>query len=458
MEDEVPTNISPDRVAELTKSMEEALRLRTRKSGEFVEEAKQVLPAGVASSFQDQSPHPIFIVEGQGSRVVDLDGNDYSDFHNGFGVMVVGHANPIVADAIAATARKGTHFAAPNASAVRVARELSRRFQLPKVRFSNSGTEATLDAVRLARAFTGKDALLKIEGSYHGHHDAVMVSVHPDPSKMGPRAHPISVPQSAGIPQSLLDLTVVVSFNDPDALDQALSANQDIGSMIIEPIMLNIGVVPPDPGYLDAVREITRKHGVVLIFDEVKTGATVAAGGAVEKYGVVPDLIALAKATGGGTPIGAVLGTDEIMAQISDGTVAQIGTFNGNPLTMAAAEATLTQILTESAYRRLDEVGRRILDGCQDVCDRYGLPAYAVGVASKGCVMFAEQRVVDYRSYAEHFNDQLNYLGWLYHMVNGVYMTPGADEQWTLSVTHSDAEIDHYVAVFEEFAKDVTTG
>ena len=458
MEDEVPTNISPDRVAELTKSVEEALRLRTRKSGEFVEEAKQVLPAGVASSFQDQSPHPIFIVEGQGSRVVDLDGNDYSDFHNGFGVMVVGHANPIVADAIAATARKGTHFAAPNASAVRVARELSRRFQLPKVRFSNSGTEATLDAVRLARAFTGKDALLKIEGSYHGHHDAVMVSVHPDPSKMGPRAHPVSVPQSAGIPKSLLDLTVVVPFNDPEALDTAITANPDIGSMIIEPIMLNIGVVPPDPGYLDAVREITRKHGVVLIFDEVKTGATVAAGGAVEKYGVVPDLIALAKATGGGTPIGAVLGTDEIMAQISDGTVAQIGTFNGNPLTMAAAEATLTQVLTESAYRRLDEVGQRILDGCQDVCDRYELPAYAVGVASKGCVMFAEERVVDYRSYAQHFNDQLNYLGWLYHMVNGVYMTPGADEQWTLSVAHSDAEIDHYVAVFEEFAKDVTTG
>ena len=228
--------------------------------------------------------------------------------------------------------------------------------------------------------------------------------------------------------------------------------------MIIEPIMLNIGVVPPEPGYLDAVREITRKHGVVLIFDEVKTGATIAAGGAVEKYDVVPDLVALAKATGGGTPIGAVLGTEEIMAQISEGTVAPIGTFNGNPLTMAAAEATLTKVLDDDAYKRLDEIGQRILDGCQDVCDRYGLPAYAVGVSSKGCVMFAEQRVVDYRSYAEHFNEQLNYLGWLYHMVNGVYMTPGADEQWTLSVLHSDAEIDHYVDVFEQFAKDVTTG
>jgi len=452
------SRVNPDRVAELTKSMEELLRLRTRKSGEFVEQAKQVLPGGVASSFQEHSPHPIYIVEGHGSKVTDLDGNEYSDFHNGFGVMVVGHAHPLVAAAIADTASKGTHFAAPNAGAVRVARELSRRFTLPKVRFSNSGTEATLDAIRLARAFTGKDALLKIEGSYHGHHDAVMVSVHPDPSKIGPRAHPVSVPQSAGTPQALLDLTVVAPINDPDAADSTLAANQDIGTMIIEPIMLNIGVVPPNDGYLEAIREITHKHGVLLIFDEVKTGVTVAAGGAVERYGVVPDLIALAKASGGGTPIGSVLGTEEIMAQIDDGTVAQIGTFNGNPLSMAAAEAALFGVLDEAAYRRLDQAGQRVLDGCQAVCDRYGLPAYAVGVASKGCVMFAEERVVDYRSFAEHFDDDLNYLGWLYHMVNGVYMTPGADEQWTLSVVHGDDEIDHYVAVFEEFAKDVTGG
>ena len=454
----MPAEINPDRVAALTKSMEESLRLRTRQSGEYVDKAKEVLPGGVASSFQEQSPHPIYIVEGEGSKVIDLDGNEYTDFHNGFGVMVVGHAHPLIAKAIADAASKGTHFAAPNQAAARVAQELVRRFRLPKVRFSNSGTEATLDAVRLARAFSGKDGLLKIEGSYHGHHDAVMVSVHPDPSKIGPRAHPVSVPQSAGIPQALLDLTAVVPFNDPEALETTLVANPDIGTMIIEPIMLNIGVVPPNPGYLEAVREITRQHGVVLIFDEVKTGATVAAGGTVEVYDVVPDLIALAKATGGGTPIGAVLGTDEIMDQITDGSVAQFGTFNGNPLTMAAAEATLTEVLDEQAYRRLDEIGQRIVDGCQKVCDRYELPAYAVGVAAKGCVMFADERVVDYRSYADHFNDELNYLGWLYHMVNGVYMTPGADEQWTLSVAHSDAEIDHFVDVFEEFAKEVTSG
>ncbi len=455
-EDMMTTSIDPGRVAELTQKMEGVLRARTARSGEFVKDASQVLPAGVASSFQEQSPHPIYVVEGHGSKIKDLDGNEYSDFHNGFGVMVVGHAHPVIAAAISDIASRGTHFAAPNQSAVRVASELSRRFHLPKVRFSNSGTEATLDAVRLARAYSGKDAILKIEGSYHGHHDAVMVSVHPDAADIGPRAHPVSVAQSAGIPQSLLELTVVAPFNDPDALDAVLCSNPDIGTMIIEPIMMNVGVIPPKDGYLQAVREITQKHDVILIFDEVKTGATIAAGGAVETYGVVPDLVALAKATGGGTPIGAVLGTEEIMGQITDGTVTQVGTFNGNPLTMAAAEATLIEVLDKEAYLRLDKAGERILAGCQDVCDRYGLPAHTVGVSSKGCVMFATEPIVDYRSYIDYFDESLNYLGWLYHMVNGVYMTPGADEQWTLSIMHTDDELDHYVDVFEEFARAIT--
>jgi glutamate-1-semialdehyde 2,1-aminomutase len=452
------TDIDPNRVLELTATMEAALLTQTQKSGDFVKDASRVLPAGVASSFQEQSPHPIYIVEGHGSRIRDLDGNEYSDFHNGFGVMVVGHAHPAVASAIADAASRGTHFAAPNQSSVRVAEELSRRFRLPKVRFSNSGTEATLDAIRLARAYSGRDAIVKIEGSYHGHHDAVMVSVHPDAADIGPRSHPVSVPQTAGIPKALIELTVVVPFNDADALDEVLSNNPDIGTMIIEPIMMNIGVVPPIDGYLQAVREITKKHGVVLIFDEVKTGATIAAGGAVETYDVVPDLVALAKATGGGTPIGAILGTEELMGQITDGTVTQVGTFNGNPLTMAAAEATLTEVLDKEAYVRLDRAGDRMLDGCQAICDRYGLPAHAVGVSSKGCVMFSTEPIVDYRTYINHFNNELNYLGWLYHMVNGVYMTPGADEQWTLSIMHTDEELDHYVDVFEEFAKDITTG
>ncbi len=451
------STIDAERVARLTTQMEEALRSRLPKSKEMFERARRVLPAGVPSSFQDQPPHPVYVESGSGSHVTDVDGNDYIDFHNGFGVMVTGHAHPAVSRAIAAAAARGTHFAAPNQAAVRVAEELSRRFRLPKLRFANSGTEATMDAVHLARGFTGRDYLVKIEGSYHGHHDAVMVSVKPDPATMGPDGAPASVPYSAGLPKSETDLTLVVPFNDTDALERLLAARTDVAAVIIEPIMLNIGVVLPEPGYLEALREVTARHGVVLIFDEVKTGVTIAAGGAVEQFGVEPDIVCLAKAIGGGTPIGAVLGTEEIMEQISEGTVKQLGTFNGNPLSMAAAEATLLEVLDEAAYRRLEQAAARIEGGCEEVIERFGLPAYTAGVRAKGCVMFGERGIRDYRTYVSHFREDLNYLGWLYHMNNGVFMTPGGDEQWTLSVAHSDEDLDLYVSVFEQFAKDVTS-
>jgi glutamate-1-semialdehyde 2,1-aminomutase len=451
------TRIDPDRVSELTTRLERELADRTPRSLDVYRWAKQVMPGGVPSSFQDQPPHPIYVTGGSGSRVVDVDGNEYIDYHNGFGAMVVGHAHPAVVASITKTAGRGTHFAAPNEAAIRVAEELSRRFRLPKARFCNSGTEATMDAIHLARGYAGKDRIVKIEGTYHGHHDAVMVSVHPPPSEIGSLEAPASVPFSGGIPRSETDLTLVVPFNNADALERLLSSRDDIAGVIVEPIMLNIGVVMPKPGYLETLREITTRHGVVLIFDEVKTGITIAAGGAVEYFGVVPDIVCLAKAIGGGVPTGAVLGTEEIMALITDHTVKQLGTFNGNPLSMAAAETTLLEVMTPDAYQRLGEAAERIEGGCREVIGRYGLPAYAVGVLAKGCVMFSEETITDYRSYAEYFQEDLNYLGWLFHMTNGVFMTPGGDEQWTLSVAHSDADLDHYISVFEEFAGKVTT-
>ncbi|MDR9451114.1 MAG: aminotransferase class III-fold pyridoxal phosphate-dependent enzyme, partial [Acidimicrobiia bacterium] len=296
------TRIDPDRISELTDRLEQELSDRTPRSKEVYQRAKQVMPAGVPSSFQDQPPHPIYVTGGSGSKVFDVDGNEYIDFHNGFGVMVVGHAHPAEAAAITRVAGLGTHFAAPNETSVRVAEELSRRFRLPKVRFCNSGTEATMDAIHLARGFTGKDCIVKIEGTYHGHHDAVMVSVKPPADKLGPVDSPASNPFSKGIPLAETNLTLVIPFNDADALERLLSARDDIAGVIVEPIMLNIGVVMPKPGYLDALREITTRHGVVLIFDEVKTGITIAPGGAVEYFGVVPDIVCLAKAIGGGVP------------------------------------------------------------------------------------------------------------------------------------------------------------
>src|SRR6202140_1662214 len=309
------------------------------RSDELWREARKVSPRGVPSSHQDAPPQPVFIENGLGSRVWDVDGNEYVDFHNGFGVMVVGHAHPLIVEAVSKRIARGSHFAQPVAEVAIVAEELAKRFGLPQWRFTNSGTESTLDAVRIARGFTGRERLVKIEASYHGHHDALMVSVEPPPDKMGPADAPASYAQSEGIPSAIVELTTVVPFNDLPALEKAFTSHRDeVAAVIVEPVMMNVGIVLPDAGYLAAIKEMAHRNGALLIFDEVKTGATISPGGATERFGVTPDLVALAKAIGGGLPCGAVGGRDDVMAVIEAHKVAQIGTFNGNPLTIAASK------------------------------------------------------------------------------------------------------------------------
>jgi len=219
--------------------------------------------------------------------------------------------------------------------------------------------------------------------------------------------------------------------------------------------MMNLGVVLPEPGYLEAVREITERHGVVLIFDEVKTGLAIAAGGATERYGVTPDLVTLAKVLGGGLPSGAIGGSEEVMSVVEDGSVYQVGTYNGNPLGMAATRANLLEVLTPDAYAHLDHLNDRILKGCEDVIEKHSLPGYSVGIGSKGCVTFSPEKIVDYATFKANQDEELSELAWLYNMNRGIFMTPGREEEWTLSVTHTDAEVDRYVAVFEEMAADI---
>jgi glutamate-1-semialdehyde 2,1-aminomutase len=315
--------VSTSRVKELIAQEEGRFRQARPRSHELWNEAREVLPRGVPSSFQDAAPQPVFVERGKGSRVWDVDGNEYVDFHNGFGVMVVGHAHPKIVEAVSRRIAQGSHFAQPVAEVVEVARELSRRFRQPQWRFTNSGTESTLDAVRIARGFTGRERLIKMEASYHGHHDALMVSVEPPPDLMGPADAPASVPQSEGIPAAIVELTTVVPFNDLQALERAFARHPDeVAAVIVEPAMMNVGIVLPDAGYLAGLRDIAHRHGALLIFDEVKTGATIAAGGATERFGVTPDLIALAKAIGGGLPCGAVGGRADVMGVIEDRRVA----------------------------------------------------------------------------------------------------------------------------------------
>jgi glutamate-1-semialdehyde 2,1-aminomutase len=447
--------IDPARVAELTERQRAILLERTAASGRMYERAAGVMPGGVPSSFQRNDPWPIYLERGEGSRVWDVDGHEYIDFHNGFGVMCVGHANPVIAAAVRAQMDEGTHFAAPTEGSIAVAEELRRRWALAHWRFTNSGTESTMDAIHLARTASGRDVIVKIEGTYHGHHDAVMVSVKPPPDAMGDRARPASVPYGEGYPKELTDLTRVVPFNDADALERVLE-EVEVAGVIMEPAMMNVNIVPPVEGYLERVREITAARGVTLIFDEVKTGAAVAAGGASELYGVTPDVVCLAKAICGGLPGGAIGMTEALGQLITDNRVRQQGTFNGNPLVMAAAQATLCDVLTDEAYAKLHAANKTLMAGCERVIAEYGLPAHTVGMGSKGCIVFASEPVREYRDYLTKIHHHLTDLAWLYHMNNGIFMTPGQDEQWTLSVLHTDADLARYVEVFETFARDVT--
>ncbi len=410
------------------------------------------MPLGVPSSFQAGDPYPIYIERGQGSQVWDVDANQYTDFHGGFGVGVTGHAHPKIVEAITRAANTGTHFAAPTPVTVALAEELCRRFELDQVRFANSGTEATMDAIRIARAATGRELVVKIEGSYHGHHDTVMFSVLPNADVVGGRDLPATTPMSTGIPADVAKHTAVVPFNDAVAFEALLAARGDeVACLILEPVMMNIGIVEPDPGYLQAVKDLCERYGVVLIFDEVKSGATVAEGGAGQRYGVRPHLACFAKALFGGTP-GAAFGGDAAIMDVIGHGAAQMGTFNGNPLVAAAGLACLTEVLTPAAYVQLAELGERLAAGCQAAIDANAIPAHTVDLGAKGCVSFRKERSHNYRDFLAT-KPELFGAAFPWAINRGVFMTPGDEEQWTLSVQHTEADVDRYVDVFTEFCE-----
>jgi glutamate-1-semialdehyde 2,1-aminomutase len=448
------STIDATKLASLIEAEEATFNERHRHSRELTDRARRSLAGGVASSWQATEPHPIYLAEGHGSKVTDVDGNEYVDFHNGYGAMAVGHAHPRIVEVVSERVGKGTHFAQPTEQGVAVAEHLQQRFGLPLWRFGNSGTEATLDGVRLMRAFTGRDILLKIEGSYHGHHDALMVSVAPPGDKIGSYDDPVSVPQTLGLPQDYVNLTKVVPFNDLDALERTLEKHRgQVAGMIVEPAMMNAGFVLPDDGYLAGVKTLLHAHGALLAFDEVKTGATIAYGGAVEAFGVTPDVLCLAKSVGGGLPCGAIGGTEEVMGWIADGKIDQVGTFNGNPLTMAAMHATLTEILVPEAYTEFSRLAEILRDGCDAVIDHTGVAGYTTVMAARGAVTYRAERVRNYRDYLE-VSDELGYVNWLVQFNRGVFMAPwGKSENWTLSVQHSEDDVRRYIDNFEYLGK-----
>jgi glutamate-1-semialdehyde 2,1-aminomutase len=404
------------RIRELATREAAALDDRTRGSEALYRRAARVLPGGVASSFHLREPWPVYMTRGEGARVWDADGNEYFDLHAGFGAMVQGHAHPAIDAAVASRAGRGTHFGAPTEDAIEVAEELARRFSLPRWRFTNSGTESTMAAVRIARAATGRDGVLAIAGAYHGHHDTALAG------------------SSAGIPHATSELVHRIPFNDAGAADMAL-AEHEPACLILEAAMTHGGLTPPAPGYLEALRDLTRRHGALLVFDEVKTGLTIAAGGATERFGVRPDIVTLAKALGAGLPSGAIGMSEEAAWPVEDGDVPVFGTYNGNPLGMAAARANLHEVLTPTAYAELERLGER-------AAERLPLPTVTLG--GKGCVPGTAR------------DPELAELAWLWAMNRGVLMTRGRGIEWTLGVAHDDAGVERFADVIGALADELS--
>jgi glutamate-1-semialdehyde 2,1-aminomutase len=443
-------------LADIIAEQERIFIERQPESAKLAAQAREALAGGVTSNWQISRPQPVWLSHGSGSKLYDVDGNEYVDMHGGYGVSLAGHAHPAIVAAVQKQVTRGTHFAQPTREALEVARELSRRFGLPQWRFANSGTEATMDAVHMMRAITGRDLIIKVEGCYHGHHDSVQVSVYPDPADIGPADRPASVPASTGIPRALTDLTVIVGFNDLATVERVLRAYPgQIAGMILEPIMMNAGIILPEPGYLAGLKELLHSHDALLAFDEVKTGLTAGPGGATGLTGVTPDVMSLAKAIGGGVSVAAIGGSHEVMRHVANGDYEQVGTFNGNPLAMAATRAMLHEVATPEAYQRIDALREQAVQGATETIERYGLDASIVAVGAKGCVVFSAGPVRDFRSFLA-IDDNYSHAHWLFQHNGGVFLPPwGKSEQWLISVQHDEADIERFNRNFRNFASSI---
>ena len=444
------TEIAPELSMRLDALIEDetATFLDRQRSSKAMSDRARTLAGGATSSWQVAEPHAVWISHGAGSKTYDVDGNEYSDFHGGYGVSLAGHAHPAIIEAVRRRVSQGTHFAQPTEDSIIVADNLAERFDQPLWRFGNSGTESTMDAVHLMRAATGRDRILKVEGGYHGHHDSVMVSVLPEVDEdLGPADAPIGITDNGGLPDAITGLTTIVPFNDLEAVRHALEAHPgEVAGMIVEPIMMNAGIILPDDGYLQALADLLHDHGALLTFDEVKTGLTVGPGGATRLLGVTPDLVCVAKALGGGLSTAAIGGSVEVMGLISNGGYEQVGTFNGNPLAMAAARAMLTVVLDDAAYSHLGRLRDRMRDGLQDVIDSHDAPWRVTTVGAKGCVSFLPHPIRNFRDFRE-LDGRYGHAHWLVQHNRGAFLPPwGKVEQWLISVQHTDADVDRFVA------------
>jgi glutamate-1-semialdehyde 2,1-aminomutase len=415
--------------------------------------ARTMIPGGVNSpvrAFKTVGGNPLFIKKAKGSRIYDVDGNSYIDYVLSWGPMILGHAHPRVVKALKKAVENGTSYGAPTSLEVELARLVLQLYpSMDKVRMVNSGTEATMSAIRVARGFTGRDKIIKFEGCYHGHADGLLV-------KAGSGATTFGVPDSPGVPKSFARNTITLPFNDAKAVKRTIEKEgRSIACVILEPVVGNIGCVLPKPGFLETLRKLTRKNGIVLIFDEVMTGFRVSLGGAQERYGINPDMTCLGKVIGGGLPVGAYGGKEEIMSLVSpDGPVYQAGTLSGNPLAMTAGIETIKELSRKGAYERLEEKASLLEDGLADAAARVGVSVRFYRAGSMFCTYFTDREVYDYTT--AKTADTAKFSIFFSAMIErGVNLAPSQFEAGFMSLAHSERDIESTIKAAYEALKDI---
>jgi glutamate-1-semialdehyde 2,1-aminomutase len=411
-------------------------------SEELFAVAQNLMPGGVNSpvrAFRGVGGTPRFIRSARGATITDVDGKTYIDYVGSWGPMILGHADEEMVAALQEVAAKGTSFGAPTELELSLAQEVIDAVpSIEMVRMVSSGTEATMAAIRLARGVTGRTKLIKFEGCYHGHGDSLLV-------KAGSGVATLGLPDSPGVPAALAQNTITVPFNNAAALEQVFAEHADIAAVIIEPVVGNMGCVPPQPGYLEAVRKLTRDHGALLIFDEVMTGFRLARGGAQERYGITPDITTLGKIIGGGLPVGAYGGSREIMSHIAPvGLIYQAGTLSGNPLSMTAGLVTLRRLRDTTVYERLETASQKLCEGLAAASSEAGVTTITNRVGSMWTSFFTGDPVVDWDS--ANKCDRQRYGKFFHAMLDeGVYLAPSQFEAAFVSLAHTDEIIEQTI-------------
>lgn len=423
------------------------------RSEAFFARTQKLMPGGVNSpvrNFGRVGGHPVFMARGKGSKVYDADGNEYIDYLGSWGPLILGHSHPAVVDALKGACELGTSFGTPTEAELKLAELVKEAYpSIDLVRMVNSGTEATMSALRVARGYTGRDLVIKFEAGYHGHGDSFLIQA-------GSGAATFGIPDSPGVPADLAKLTINLPYNDREAVRQTLSERgDDIACVIIEPVAGNMGMIPPVAGFLETIREETEKRGIILIFDEVITGFRVAFGGAQERFGIQADMTCLGKIIGGGLPVGAYGGRREIMETVAPlGAVYQAGTLSGNPLAMTAGYETVKQLKEPGVYDRLEQLGARLGDGLRAAADEAGVAAYMTRVGSMMCTFFTNQDVTSYDTASS--SDADVYSKYFWNMLDrGVYLAPSRLETGFVSLAHTEEDIDRTIGAARESLKEI---